>query len=341
MLILVALWLLLCTFPLYANPGDSQIMTWRGGRTAAVSVTYDDLPRRGMQSLREGWLPLHRQFRVKGDLALITSTPEGPAWKELSELFKGDWFQPLAHTHTHPHLSSLSPEEIHHEFTMCNRLLRERTGIAVLGLVYPFGKFNATAISVASQFYLGSRKCDSGANAPEQCNYHGIDSEFLIGTTTSEEVERWLSHAVENEQWLVTTGHAIAGIDDGWEPVPKLVYEYQFARIGELVAKGTVWNDHFINVLKYLIERNNTHVVVRSHSGRSIVVNLEVEPILNQGLLDFPLTIEMEVPEGWRQSVHIRQHSRHGITAITRRSGRSLIMFEAIPGRGEIVLSPS
>ena len=58
-----------------------------------------------------------------------------------------------SHTLTHPDLRELSEEELHHEFSVTNALIKEITGKDPVALAYPTGYNNKRVRTVAAEYY--------------------------------------------------------------------------------------------------------------------------------------------------------------------------------------------
>jgi peptidoglycan/xylan/chitin deacetylase (PgdA/CDA1 family) len=61
------------------------------------------------------------------------------SWEELRELSSDPLITVGAHTVTHPVLSCISETEVRAELTQCREILRERLGVPIDFLAYPFG----------------------------------------------------------------------------------------------------------------------------------------------------------------------------------------------------------
>ncbi len=61
------------------------------------------------------------------------------SWAQVKQLDEDPGFVVGGHTHTHPIMSFLGPEELEREISLCLRLLKEKAGVAPLHYSYPEG----------------------------------------------------------------------------------------------------------------------------------------------------------------------------------------------------------
>ncbi len=129
-----------------------------------IAITFDD----GLRSVHRQALSILREENVPATLLLTTghvggdsrwrSLPEdGPVfpmlnWSEIEDLHAAGW-SIQAHTVRHPHLPSLSPDEIEAEFTESNDIIEARLGRRPVVMAYPYGSVDDTAAEIASRCY--------------------------------------------------------------------------------------------------------------------------------------------------------------------------------------------
>lgn len=326
----------------FAAPGDSVISRWKDGRAAAVTLTYDDPPVSGFQSLRDYWAPCHKQLQIRGTVAVVTDPDaDKQTWDDMRTIWNQGWLDFAAHTVTHPTLSQLSEPEIHCEYAQCNRHLFALTGVLPRALVYPYGNYSPLAQQIASQYYVSARSTIQGGNAPDTNDYYEIRTQYVVSDTQPDDVNGWFNDALAKSEWLVLMSHAVRGIDDGWEPATKSVYERIFQLTRSNMDSGYVWTDFYENVALYLRERNLSRVVSQM-SGDAIEVNLTYANRLDPLIYNQPLTIVTEVPRHWRSVViHLSQARQETLAVRTTADGKARVMFEVIPDTGVVRIVPS
>jgi peptidoglycan/xylan/chitin deacetylase (PgdA/CDA1 family) len=112
-----------------------------------VVLTFDD----GYRDFYSRALPLLKQY---GHTATVFQTTGwvgielGPRWmlnwRELAEIAEAG-IEIGAHSHGHPELDRLSGDKLRDELDGPRRMLEDKLGLAVPGLAYPFGLWNARA----------------------------------------------------------------------------------------------------------------------------------------------------------------------------------------------------
>lgn len=112
-----------------------------------VVLTFDD----GYRDFYSTALPLLKQY---GHTATVFQTTgwvdtqlEGRAmlnWSDLAEIAEAG-IEIGAHSHQHPELDRLSGDKLRDELDAPKRMLEDKLGLAVPGLAYPFGLWNARA----------------------------------------------------------------------------------------------------------------------------------------------------------------------------------------------------
>ncbi len=111
----------------------------------------------------------------------------------------------MSHTVSHPHLTSLAPDELESEFSKSKASL-EGLGLTVRNLVYPYNQSNALARKLAAKYYRSGRGGTNSLNAgaPDPFN--------LKSFTLKHDLVRMKGHidrAYADKSWLIIYGHEI------------------------------------------------------------------------------------------------------------------------------------
>ncbi len=99
-------------------------------------------------------------------------------------------------------------------------------------------------------------------------------------------------------------------------------------------VKEELWIGTAGDVYKYVTERKKANVDLLEQNDGLIRLNLISDT--NPEYFDYPLTLVTEVPSGWAYC-HVRQGELQGIYAVN--SGK--VMYDALPNRGDIILTRS
>jgi peptidoglycan/xylan/chitin deacetylase (PgdA/CDA1 family) len=124
----------------------------RESGTAYVSLCFDDAY--GIQ-----YYTFYRallEHELKASFYVITSrigTRGHLTWNQLNDLFK-EGNEIGSHTHTHPHLTEISTEEVAHELHKSAELLKP---FGCRTLAYPYGEYDSNVMRSAQELYFAAR----------------------------------------------------------------------------------------------------------------------------------------------------------------------------------------
>jgi peptidoglycan/xylan/chitin deacetylase (PgdA/CDA1 family) len=119
-----------------------------------VGLTFDD----GYRGVLEWAAPILERHRFTATMFAVSGLLEGenvwdppPRHKliskaELRELAARSW-EIGAHSRTHPRLTELEPDVLHHEVSASRAELAEVTGVAPRSFCYPYGSVNSEAVA--------------------------------------------------------------------------------------------------------------------------------------------------------------------------------------------------
>ncbi|MCZ2809630.1 MAG: polysaccharide deacetylase family protein [Candidatus Bathyarchaeota archaeon] len=117
-----------------------------------VSLTFDD--GRGEQYSK--FYPILDENDLKATFYIVTERINWKGfmgWDELRTLHK-DGNEIGSHTHTHPHLATLSNDELDFEFKKSHDILRI---FNCCTLAYPYGEYNEKIVDHAKQYFIAAR----------------------------------------------------------------------------------------------------------------------------------------------------------------------------------------
>ena len=101
--------------------------------------------------------------------------------------------------------------------------------------------------------------------------------------------------------------------------------------------KDRLWIDTFPAVAKYGQERDTATLKTVSSDATRIVLSLVDR--MDDTLFDEPLTLKVRLPDAWR-TVRAEQGGKPVAVAFVEHAGAHYALVDAIPDRGEIVISP-
>jgi hypothetical protein len=100
--------------------------------------------------------------------------------------------------------------------------------------------------------------------------------------------------------------------------------------------RNIFWVDTFVNVVRYIKERNDVSVSESSNTGDSIT--LSVTDTLSNTIYNYPVTIRRPLPAGWG-SANVSQDGNAVNTSIVVVNSTAYVMFDVVPDGGDVVLS--
>lgn len=119
-----------------------------------VSLTFDD----GREEQYSKFYPILNEYDLKATFYVVTQRInwEGVmSWDELKTIHK-DGNEIGSHTHTHPHLTTLSNDELVFEFKRSHDVLRP---FNCCTLAYPYGEYDERVVREARKYFTAARGC--------------------------------------------------------------------------------------------------------------------------------------------------------------------------------------
>ena len=123
----------------------------RAGKSL-VSLTFDD----GREEQYSGFYPILDEYDLKATFYVVTQRINWKGvmgWDELKTLYK-DGNEIGSHTHTHPHLTTLSNGELDFEFKRSHDMLRP---FNCSTLAYPYGEYDERVVERARKYFIAAR----------------------------------------------------------------------------------------------------------------------------------------------------------------------------------------
>jgi len=262
-----------------------------------VSLTFDD----GLNSQAHIAAPLLAQRDLVGTFFITTDNCEIPYganwtdWQNVSNM----GHEIGSHTISHPDLRTLSPKNLTKEVIGSRDIVEENlTGGEVETFSYPMGRYNANVLQFVAENYLAARMDShniSGPPKPESKHpenmFSVVPCNFGSGETASD-MSDLVNTTLDTRGWLVEMIHAVGS--GGYDPVSLADFT---AHLDYLYRKWTdLWVDTFLNVSKYIRERENT--VITSTIENDEYLNISLTSDLGEEY-DIPLSLEIDVPDDW------------------------------------------
>ncbi|GFE60844.1 LamG-like jellyroll fold domain-containing protein, partial [Geobacter sp. AOG2] len=308
----------------HAAHGASSVAKWKGGKSGAISLTFDD----ACPSQISLGIPALNARGLNGTFFVVTDwVVSWDAWKNASNL----GHEIASHTVTHHKLGELSLSQAQEELAGSKAIIEAQIPAKkCLSLSYPFGDANDQVKAMAQPLYSAARGVFC------QINNEPYDM-YNLGACSPDDgvnVNQQADAAEQQGGWLIFFVHSLAGGTDC----------YGNWQIGDLTGfldyLGTknLWVGTMGDVAKYIKERESAVISVVSSSDNQIVLNLS--DTLDDSIYDEPLTIRTEVPSNFTSTVVSQGTNVKTIDSVIEGATR-VIYYDAIPDHGTISITPS
>lgn len=302
----------------------TEIATWQGFRTAAVSYTFDD----NCPNQYTAAVPLFDALNYKATFYPIGKDIAN--WPTLQQC-ANNGHEIGSHTTNHPALSQLPADEAEAELSGSkNHIDDHLTNNKCLTIAYPFCVPTDTALT--AKYYIAARHCDGRIEKPTPDNFYNISS-FALGSEAyhndAPRVIELFSQTRQQGGWCVLLLHEI---DEGYGYSP-----YPSAELGKTLQylkdnDADYWVATLREVAKYIKERNAT-AAVATQQGDNIELTLTNN--LNAEIFDEPLTVRISPSKPW-SGAKATQNGKECRAAINN----GTIEVDAVPNAGTVTIQP-
>jgi peptidoglycan/xylan/chitin deacetylase (PgdA/CDA1 family) len=170
-----------------------------------LSITFDD----GMESQYVTGLPLLQKYNLSATFYLTSGFLGKPHYMSAGQALdlKNKGNEIASHTITHPHLRSLTANELYYELEKSKEDLANLFQDSISGFASPFGEYNTQVLEGIKKYYSSHRTVNDGFNSKDKIDVHQIKVQNIKLTTTTDEVKSWLNKANHDKSWLVLVYH--------------------------------------------------------------------------------------------------------------------------------------
>ncbi len=175
-----------------------------------VSITFDD----GWASIYENGFPILERYKFPATLFVLTGsigTNGYMDWEQINVLSKLGKWEIASHTHTHPDLRTIKPDEVEYELKHSKGILMSR-GFKPVGFAAPHGSYNDEVLSLIKKHYSYHRKAWGGAegfNDIENFDSYTISSIEIHHDKSFEEKKWIIDKAITENRYLVLLMHKV------------------------------------------------------------------------------------------------------------------------------------
>lgn len=250
----------------------ASIATFFGGKSAALSLTFDD----GLRDQYELAWPVMKSLGLKGSFCLIGQRMDCPpanpdkatfSWAQAAEM-SADGQEMTSHGWSHRNVTTLSPTELEAEIEKNDSAIAAHCGLRPVTYFYPGNRKSDAAVARCSAGRVGTRTFQTSLGSKRTLSWF----------------RGYIDSLISRNQWGVTMTHGISrGYDCFTSP------ETFFAMLRYAASRrDSLWIAPLRDVAAYIQERDNTKMSCR-RDGRTLYIDLESE--LSPSLFGHPLTI--------------------------------------------------
>ena len=210
-----------------------------------ITFTFDDASNTIFSNARR----ILDKYNYKGVFFVITSlvgTGNYVSWEDLYSLYTSGW-DISSHTHTHPHLTSLSTSDIERELAVSQRiLLKHGFKRSAFFFSYPYSDVDQEVANLVTKYYVAAR-CDSNEpilDYPFYTSPYNLHHKVITNDNISE-VKDFIDKCYENKLWGILLIHSVSATGDVAEANFEEIVDYVYSK----GLKVVTFSDIFKSVL--------------------------------------------------------------------------------------------
>lgn len=309
-----------------------EIATWKNFANSAISHTWDD----AYSEQIEIAVPLYNTYGMNTTLFVLPNKIKN--WEPYKEAFE-DGHEIASHTLTHPSLDDLTQSEVEYELKESKDIIVQQMGYNdCLTLAYPY--CHEDSFNLSKDFYIAARSCQGRIEKSTPDDFMKISS-FLCGQGssyyTSNQLNSIAESALEQKGWGVYMFHLIDG--NGGYSIDSSALNQHLNYLSN--NSDDYWVDTFLNVVKYIKERNAVNIAVVEQSETQII--LSCSDNLDDDIYDSPITFKFELPSNWflnNSNLNVFQGTKACEYYYLNQESKNYIVVNAVPDRGNIIIQP-
>jgi len=273
-ILLISLSTQMCAYDDIQFAGDIHIAGFPDDKEAAIAFTFDDNCPSSLTTIA----PLFSKYGYPATFFVIPGIVRQDQWQKWRDL-SDSGFEIGNHSLTHPDLTRVKNiKRLDQEINGAHEIITQKIGKAPFSFAHPGHTYNATVDSMVFQKHYATRAFPSNF-----CTWWGLTSKC-----SDYSFEDFLDEGVDKNWWMVIAAH---GVDDGWEPISKRFLEKGLNLVKNKSDK--IFVDHFGNLARYKMQRENTNVSIKRLYGK---LKVTLESSLDTTVFNYPLTLVINKP---------------------------------------------
>lgn len=305
-----------------------EVADWKNFAEAAISHTWDDNTAKQLTVA----VPIYNAYNFKATFFVTTDWVTD--WNGMrNAAIKGH--EIASHSISHASFAESTKTEITKELKGSqSKINSEITNQSCLTVAYPYCKNES--YNLTNQYYIAARDC-SGQVVPKTPNDFMNISSFSCGTEssakTAEDFNAIAQKALLKNGWSVYLYHGIDN-DGGYSPIESQELKEHLSFLEN--NKEVYWVDTFLNVIKYIKERDALSIKQTSKTNETITVDFTDN--LDDSVYNYPITIKKEIPTSWT-NVKLSQNNTTITYKIVVENEKKYIIFNIVPDQGTVTIA--
>ncbi|MGA2142289.1 MAG: polysaccharide deacetylase family protein [Brevinematales bacterium] len=308
---------------------DYETGTWPDFKDAAVCFTFDD----GCPNQYKTAIPMFDEYGFK--LTMFTVTGWSPDWEKLKKASLNG-HEIASHTVNHSSLgflpAGMQDSELSNSQNEINKHIPDKK---CLTLAYPNcikGNYD-----ICGKYYIAARGCGGVIESSTPSDFMDISSIVcgVQGTVkTGGDFISKTDSALSSGGLCVFLIHALDG-DSGYSTLlsGELRKELEYLKS----INGRVWVATFRDIVLYIRERNSITVIETSTLNN--MITLKVSDGLDDSVYNYPVTLRRKLRPGENfKNASAVQNGKEVKSSIVNTGSSVYLMFDVIPGKGDVVL---
>ncbi|HVZ81124.1 MAG TPA: polysaccharide deacetylase family protein [bacterium] len=220
-----------------------KILPWNGHK-AALSLTFDD----GVPAHWEIAAPALERRGLRGTFFVVAGrSQDQQGWKRLVE----GGHEVANHSISHKRTKDLGPGEDVRQVAEAKAALERILKVPIHTFAYPFTETTPGLKEAAQAHHFLSRGGQGRYYwAPqEDPDWSEVPSQVAMSSFPLSTYEKWVQETYRQESWTIFQLHGIEGGGEGWQPMPRAVFD----GLLDLIAsqKDKIWVAPFAEVGAY------------------------------------------------------------------------------------------
>lgn len=200
---------------------DYHVMPYTPGpfNRGLVSLTFDD----GWETQYSAARPAMQQYNFPATFYISTGFLGTPDYmtNAMVQTLKDEGNHIAAHTVTHPHLPTLTDQQLAIELGDSKSYLQTTFGTDANDFASPFGEVDARVMTFVKNYYTTHRGVLPGFNYKDDTfDIYDLKVQNILNSTTTAEVQGWINQALAEKSWLILVYHAVLNNADTYDVTP-------------------------------------------------------------------------------------------------------------------------